>query len=110
MLHFNQLITWLQVLPLCGYQERLVAYTRIGHHENICSLLDMVIGEDRVYVFLPGHHGDMHAYVRSRKRLSEEEARHLFAQVLNAVVHCHQHGVMLRDLKLRRFVFTDRNR
>ncbi|KAM9361699.1 tribbles homolog 3 [Symphorus nematophorus] len=99
-----------QVLPLRGYQERLAAYTRVGHHDNICGLQDVVIGQDSVYVFLPGHHGDMHAYVRSRKRVGEEEAGHLFAQMLNAVTHCHHHGVVLRDLKLRRFVFTDKYR
>ncbi|XP_029006269.1 tribbles homolog 3 [Betta splendens] len=99
-----------QVFPLRGYQERLAAYNRIGRHDNICGLLDVVIGQDNVYVFLPGHHGDMHAYVRSRKRLNEEEARRLFAQMLDAVTHCHQHGVILRDLKLRRFVFTDKYR
>lgn len=103
-------LLWLQVLPLRGYQERLAAYNRIGHHDNICGVLDVVIGQDNVYIFLPGHHGDMHAYVRSRKRLDEEEAQLLFAQMLNAVTHCHQHGVVLRDLKLRRFVFTDRYR
>ncbi|XP_033482249.2 tribbles homolog 3 [Epinephelus lanceolatus] len=99
-----------QVLPLRGYQERLAAYSRVGHHDNICGLLDVVIGQDSVYVFLPGHHGDMHAYVRSRKRLGEDEARDLFAQMLNAVTHCHLHGVVLRDLKLRRFVFIDQYR
>ncbi|XP_074527936.1 tribbles homolog 3 [Halichoeres trimaculatus] len=99
-----------QVIPLRGYQERLAAYTRIGQHENICSLQDVVVGQDKVYVFLSGHYGDMHAYVRSRKRLAEEEAGSLFAQMLNAVTHCHQHGVVLRDLKLRRFVFTDKYR
>ncbi|XP_022068767.2 tribbles homolog 3 [Acanthochromis polyacanthus] len=99
-----------QVLPLRGYQERLAAYDRVGHHDNVCGLLDVVVGQDSVYIFLPGHHGDMHAYVRSRKRLGEEEAGLLFAQMLNAVTHCHRHGVVLRDLKLRRFVFTDRYR
>lgn len=82
----------------------------MGHHDNICSLLDVVIGQDSVYIFLPSHYGDMHAYVRSRKRLGEEEAGHLFTQMLNAVAHCHQHGVVLRDLKLRRFVFIDKYR
>uniref|UniRef100_A0A4W6CTQ3 Protein kinase domain-containing protein n=1 Tax=Lates calcarifer TaxID=8187 RepID=A0A4W6CTQ3_LATCA len=101
---------WLQVLPLRGYQEHLAAYARIGHHDNICGLQDVVIGQDSVYVFLPNHHGDMHAYVRNRKRLGEEEAGLLFTQMLNAVMHCHCHGVVLRDLKLRRFVFTDRYR
>uniref|UniRef100_A0A4W6CTK2 Protein kinase domain-containing protein n=1 Tax=Lates calcarifer TaxID=8187 RepID=A0A4W6CTK2_LATCA len=99
-----------QVLPLRGYQEHLAAYARIGHHDNICGLQDVVIGQDSVYVFLPNHHGDMHAYVRNRKRLGEEEAGLLFTQMLNAVMHCHCHGVVLRDLKLRRFVFTDRYR
>ncbi|XP_059186071.1 tribbles homolog 2-like [Centropristis striata] len=99
-----------QVLPLRGYQERLAAYSRIGHHENVCGLLDVVVGQDSVYVFLPGHHSDMHAYLRSKKRLSEEEAGHLFAQMVNAVTHCHHHGVVLRDLKLRRFVFIDKYR
>ncbi|XP_047438915.1 tribbles homolog 3 [Mugil cephalus] len=99
-----------QVIPLRGYQERLAAYDRIGSHDNICGLLDVVVGEDSVYVFLPGHHGDMHAYVRGRKRLGEEEAGRLFGQMLNAVAHCHLHGVVLRDLKLRRFVFTDKFR
>ncbi|KAI3369772.1 hypothetical protein L3Q82_024601, partial [Scortum barcoo] len=99
-----------QVIPLLGYQERLAAYNRIGQHDNICGLLDVVVGHDSVYVFLPSQHGDMHAYVRSRKRLDEEEAGHLFAQMLNAVTHCHHQGIVLRDLKLRRFVFTDKYR
>ncbi|KAM3834048.1 tribbles homolog 2-like [Diretmus argenteus] len=96
-----------KVLPLCGYQERLAPYARLGHHINVCGLSDVVIGQDSVYLFLPGHHGDMHAYVRERKRLGEEETRRLFTQMLNAVAHCHQHGVVLRDLKLRKFIFTD---
>ncbi|KAM9860295.1 tribbles homolog 3 [Aulostomus maculatus] len=99
-----------QVLPLNGYQEKLAAYAHLGHHDNICGLLDMVIGQDSVYIFLPAHHGDLHANVRSRKRLGEEEAGLLFAQMLSAVAHCHSRGVVLRDLKLRRFVFMDRQR
>lgn len=100
----------LQVVPLRGYQERLAAYARVGQHANVCGLQDVVVGPDSVYVFLQGHHGNMHAYLRSKKRLSEEEAGRLFAQVLSAVAHCHEHGVVLRDLKLRRFVFTDEHR
>ncbi|XP_054641475.1 tribbles homolog 3-like [Dunckerocampus dactyliophorus] len=99
-----------QILPLNGYQEKLTAYARLGRHDNICSLLDTVIGPDSVHVFLPPHHGDMHAHLRNSKRLGEEEAELLFAQMLNAVAHCHCHGVVLRDVKLRRFVFTDRFR
>ncbi|AWP02182.1 Tribbles -like 1 [Scophthalmus maximus] len=107
--HMQQQYTC-QVLQLRSHQEQLTAYARVGHHDNVCVPQDVVIGRDRVYVFLPGHHGDMHAYVRGKKRLGEEEAGLLFAQMLSAVAHCHRHGVVLRDLKLRRFVFTDRYR
>lgn len=100
----------LQVLSLRSYQECLAAYDRIGPYESICSLLDAVVCQDRAYTFLPAHYGDMHMHVRRRKQLSEDEARRLFPQVLCAVAHCHQHGVVLRDLKLRRFVFTDQLR
>ncbi|XP_077430466.1 tribbles homolog 3-like [Vanacampus margaritifer] len=99
-----------QVLPLPGYQEKLSVYARLGRHGNICGLLDTVIQRDGAYLFLPAHYGDMHAHVRSSKRLGEEEAALLFAQMLEAVAHCHRSGVVLRDVKLRRFVFTDRFR
>ncbi|KAF6717438.1 Tribbles-like protein 2 [Oryzias melastigma] len=99
-----------QVLPLQGHQETLAGYSRIGKHSNVCSLLDVVPRQDGVYAFLPRHHGDMHAYVRNRKHLDEEEARRFFIQMVSAVAHCHGQGVVLRDLKLRRFVFTDKHR
>jgi tribbles-like protein len=53
---------------------------------------------------------DLHAYVRRRRRLPELEAARLFAQALDAVAHCHRSGVVVRDIKLRRFIFTDANR
>lgn len=100
-------VPFFQVLSLRSYQECLAAYNRIGHHDNICSLLDVVIHQDRAYAFLAAHYGDMHMHVRRRRQLSEDESRRLFGQALRAVSHCHQQGVVLRDLKLRRFVFTD---
>jgi len=50
---------------------------------------------------------DLHAFVRRRRRLPEPEAMRLFLQVLQAVAHCHRHGVVIRDIKLRRFLFAD---
>ncbi|XP_075993833.1 LOW QUALITY PROTEIN: tribbles homolog 3 [Genypterus blacodes] len=99
-----------KVLPLHSYQKQLAAYTQLTHHRSICTWSDVVIGQDSVYIFQPGHHGDMHAYVHSRKCLDEEEAGLLFTQMLNAVTHCHQHAVILRDLTLCKFVFTDAHR
>lgn len=70
----------------------------------------MVLGEANVYIFFERNYGDMHSYVRTCKRLQEDEAVRLFDQMAAAVAHCHENGVILRDLKLRKFVFTDPQR
>lgn len=54
--------------------------------------------------------GDLHSHVRVRKRLREPEARRLFRQMCEVVKSCHEQGIVLRDLKLRKFVFADTER
>lgn len=54
--------------------------------------------------------GDLHSYVRVRKRLRESEAKRLFRQMCEVVKRCHEEGIVLRDLKLRKFVFADADR
>lgn len=54
--------------------------------------------------------GDLHSHVRVRKRLREPEARRLFRQMCEVVKCCHEQGIVLRDLKLRKFVFADTER
>ncbi|XP_055328351.1 calcium/calmodulin-dependent protein kinase type 1B-like [Paramacrobiotus metropolitanus] len=45
-------------------------------------------------------------YIQSKAHLSEPEARHLFRQVVNLLLQCHNKGIFLKDMKLRR-VFVD---
>ncbi|XP_039604861.1 tribbles homolog 2 isoform X2 [Polypterus senegalus] len=52
----------------------------------------------------------MHSFVRTCKKLREEEAARLFHQIASAVAHCHDSGLVLRDLKLRKFVFKNEDR
>lgn len=92
------------------YQELIAPYARLLPHDNICRIAEVVMGERSVYVFFQHNYGDMHSYVRTCKRLQEEEAVRLFGQMAAAVAHCHEHGVVLRDLKLRKFVFVDQQR
>uniref|UniRef100_A0A8D1Q2D8 Protein kinase domain-containing protein n=1 Tax=Sus scrofa TaxID=9823 RepID=A0A8D1Q2D8_PIG len=68
--------------------------------EYICKV--HVPGGTLVHAFFPRPHGDMHSLVRLRRRLPEPEAAALFRQMASALAHCHQHGLVLRDLKLRR--------
>uniref|UniRef100_A0A4W5KMP4 Tribbles pseudokinase 1 n=1 Tax=Hucho hucho TaxID=62062 RepID=A0A4W5KMP4_9TELE len=99
-----------KVFDMGLYQEKIRAYSILPVHRNISHIRDIVLGERWAYVFLEKDHGDMHTFVKSCKRLDEERAAQLFHQVASAVTHCHQHGIVLKDLKLRKFVFADRKR
>lgn len=99
-----------QVFSIKKYHEFIAPYTRLLPHSNICKISEVVLGENNVYIFFERNYGDMHSYVRTCKRLQEDEAVRLFGQMAAAVAHCHENGVILRDLKLRKFVFTDPQR
>lgn len=94
-----------------GSEALLKAHLRLegtGAASGVAGVVDAPGGKR--YLLLEGHHGDLHAYVRARRRLREPEARRLFRQAAKAVAKCHENGVVLRDLKLRKFVFADEAR
>lgn len=99
-----------KIFPKDKYKDNLSAYFRIGFHEHINEVEEVLIGETRVYVFFAKHYGDLHSYVRDKRKLKEVEAIRFFGQIVSAVLHCHESGVVLRDLKLRKFVFKDPER
>lgn len=99
-----------KVLPVERYNDYVTPYYRVGSHEHIAELHEVIVGAKYVYSFFARHHGDLHSYVRSARRLKDTEAANLFAQIASVVAHCHESGVILRDLKLRKFVFKDPER
>lgn len=100
----------LQVFDVGRYQESLAAYFALGQHQHINQILEILLGETRAYVFFERSYGDMHSFVRTCKKLREDEAARLFYQIASAVAHCHDNGLVLRDLKLRKFVFKNEDR
>ena len=97
----------LQVLPIAGYREALSAYWLVNSHGHINQIEEILLGQTQAYVFFSRHYGDLHSYVRNKRKLKEPEAIRLFYQAASAVAFCHENGVVLRDLKLRKFVFKD---
>lgn len=91
----------------------LTPYAVVGPHPNIDGVREIVMGSTCAYAMhdtLTTCSEDLHAYVRRRRRLVELEGARLFWQVLEAVAHCHRQGVVVRDIKLRRFLFADDER
>ncbi|XP_044751078.1 tribbles homolog 2 [Coccinella septempunctata] len=86
------------------------AHYRLETHPRIASLHEILVGNQYLYLIFPKFQGDLHSYVRNRKRLRESEAKKLFKQIAETVQVCHQNGIVLRDLKLRKFIFADSQR
>jgi len=91
-------------------QSLLSAHYRVDGHPYINPIQEVVVGQKNLYLMFPPCNGDLHSYVRTRRRLREPSARHLFRQIVWAVHEAHTKGIVLRDLKLRKFVFTDESR
>ncbi|XP_049606825.1 tribbles homolog 1 [Syngnathus scovelli] len=99
-----------KVFSMAEYQQKIQAYRVVPPHPGVSTVQEVILGEHEVYIFLEKDFGNMHTLVKSHRRLDETRARVLFRQMAQAVAHCHQAGVVLGDLKLRKFVFVDQNR
>ncbi|XP_058058416.1 tribbles homolog 2-like [Anopheles bellator] len=85
----------------------LTAHFRLDGHPHVNALHKVIPATNQTYLFFSTSKGDLHSYVRTRKRLREPEARRLCRQMCEVVKSCHEQGIVLRDLKLRKFVFAD---
>lgn len=109
-IHTNQQFVCKVMRKDSAGQRLLAAHYRVDGQPHINTIQEVVIGSDNLYLVFPPCAGDLHSYVRSRRRLREAVARQLFRQVVTAVHAAHSQGIVLRDLKLRKFVFTEESR
>lgn len=96
-----------KVVEIGKYLETFAANFALEPHDNVKPVQEVLLGDAHAYVFFPPSHGDMHMYVRNQRKLKEGEASRLFYQMVSGIAHCHEHDIVLRDLKLRKFTFQD---
>lgn len=99
-----------KILDVNKFRETLAPMFHLPPQEGINKIIEILVSDSYAYVFFERSFGDLHSYVRTKRRLKEEEASKLFYQIVSSVAHCHESGVVLRDLKLRKFVFQNPER
>jgi len=81
---------------------------RVQHH-NIVSLYDCYLHHDKFIMVLElCKGGELFDRIVSKEHYSEKEARSCFAQMVEAIGHCHLHEVVHRDLKPENLLYQDR--
>ncbi|XP_062865175.1 maternal embryonic leucine zipper kinase-like [Trichomycterus rosablanca] len=70
------------------------------NHQHVCRLYQVVETADQIYLvleFCPG--GNLFDHIDNNDRLSEEETRRIFRQIVSALAYIHSQGYAHRDLK-----------
>ena len=70
-------------------------------HKNIVQLLDTFeTNKHIIFVMELCSGGDLLNYVRKRRKLTEDYAKAIFKQILDALHYCHRKNILHRDVKL----------
>ncbi|WOK98999.1 CDPK-related kinase 3-like isoform X1 [Canna indica] len=83
----------------------------LSHHENLVRFYDVCEDALNVYIVMElCEGGELLERMLSRGgSYTEEDAKGVVLQILNAVAFCHLQGVVHRDLKPENFLFTTRD-
>ncbi|XP_068125679.1 NUAK family SNF1-like kinase 2 isoform X2 [Hyperolius riggenbachi] len=77
-------------------------------HPHIISIYEVFENSSKIVIVMEyASQGDLYDYISERQRLSEQEARKFFRQIVLAVQYCHANGIVHRDLKLENILLDE---
>lgn len=80
-----------------------------SYHPNVIKFNNIIFSDEFICLSLEyAERGDMFDYLKTlpNRRFSEDVAKPIFKQILNALFHCHSLGVSHRDIKLENILIN----
>ena len=92
------------------FQE--VTCMKLVQHPNVVRLYEVIETQTTLYLVQElGDGGDLYDYITKHEcGLDEENAKHYFSQIVEAIGYCHQLHVVHRDLKLENVVLFEKSK
>lgn len=90
-----------------GRVEREISYLRLLRHPHIIKLYDVIKSKDEIIMVIEYAGKELFDYIVQRGKMSENEARRFFQQIIAAVEYCHRHKIVHRDLKPENLLLDD---
>ena len=88
------------------FRNEMLIHSQICH-SSITELKDVLIDNDNVYIFMElCDGGDLNDIVQEVGGLSEDEAKHYFHPIMDALSYIHKLGIAHRDIKLENILVT----
>uniref|UniRef100_A0A8C5PRX2 non-specific serine/threonine protein kinase n=1 Tax=Leptobrachium leishanense TaxID=445787 RepID=A0A8C5PRX2_9ANUR len=86
---------------------REVQIMKTLRHPHIIRLYQVMETKDMIYIVTEyAQNGELFDFLTVRGRLTEEEAREKFLQILSAVEYCHSRNIVHRDLKTENLLLS----
>ncbi|PWN49730.1 Pkinase-domain-containing protein [Violaceomyces palustris] len=86
-------------MDMGGRVKREIQYLKLLRHPHIIKLYEVITTPSDIIMVIEYAGGELFQYIVDRGRMSEEEARRFFQQIICAIEYCHRHKIVHRDLK-----------
>uniref|UniRef100_A0A2P2MYD2 Protein kinase domain-containing protein n=1 Tax=Rhizophora mucronata TaxID=61149 RepID=A0A2P2MYD2_RHIMU len=82
----------------------------LSPHPNVIQIFNVYEDQTHLHMVMELCDGqDLHSRILANGPFPESEAKAVFTQLMRAISHCHQHGVVHRDVKADNILFDGRN-
>ncbi|CAM9478596.1 unnamed protein product [Ectocarpus fasciculatus] len=88
--------------------KEVAALQYLPKHPNVLACTEALLDENSIYIVTPFHGGgEVFNALSASGRFGEGQARLLFRQVLDGLLHLKRHGVCHRDVSLENLLFAE---